>query len=217
MPSLPANNSSERIGKAQEKLMSNLIVIDNYSATALSSSEQLANQFAAVKIVDSKENLVEVVAEGESKASLNDVPAKNASKGSLDNLAKNNNSKGSIIDLAKNRSNASLNKSEASISMLSRSNSRIVAVESVNEEAKKSVDDLVAVSLNETKEAGEAGEAGEVADENAPETVATETSSLAPVAVQSTEALATIQAEGEEEPKKSCLAQKAAKCRCIIS
>lgn len=209
MASLPANNSSERLAKAQEKVMSNPVVIDNYSATALSSSEQLADQFAAVKIADSKENLVDVVARSESKASLNDFPAKNASKGSIDHITKNNNSKGSITDLAKNRSTASLNKSEA---ILNQSNTEIAAVEFFKEEANKSSDELVAVSLNEAKEAKEVTDVKET-----PEPVANETSTSTPVAVQSTEAPDTIQAEGEEESKKSCLAQKAAKCRCVIS
>jgi hypothetical protein len=232
LASLPANNSSERLSKAHEMVMS---AIENKSITALSPSEQLANDFAAVKIADSKENLAEV-AKSESKASLNDLAAKNPSKGSINDLAKNNNSKGSISDLAKNRSTASLNKnSEATISKLSQSSIAIVAssepVKAEGEgEAKKSTDELVNVSLNE-----------KVEELMAPEPVAAETSSPAlavettadaaeisspalavettadAAANESTEAPAIIQAESEEEGKKSCLAQKAAKCRCIIS
>lgn len=219
MASLPANNSSERLAKAQqEKVLNNPVAIGNDSVTALSSSEQLANDLAAVKIADSKENLAEV-AKSESKASLNDLASKNCSKGSLNNLTKNNNSRGSINDLAKNRSNVSLNKSEASIPKMSQSNTEIAAdtAESVKEEAKKSTDELVAVSLNEKSE--------EVADEKSPaEPVVAETSTPAPAAETKTENTtaseenaAAVQTEANEEGKKSCLAQKAAKCRCIIS
>lgn len=212
MASLPATNSSERLSKANQKSLS-AVVADNDVAAVMSSSEQLASELAAVKIADSKENLTEVAVKNESKASLNEIAAKNESKGSLNDLSKNNNSKGSIRVLAKNRSTASLNKSDASLSNL---NTEIVAeekvTESVKEEAKKSTDELVAVSLNETQESEK------VSEEKTAEPAAT-TESAAPTsepAASSTEAPAAVQPE-EDQAKKSCLAQKAAKCRCIIS
>lgn len=227
MSSLPANNSSERLSKAEKTMSYASVAKDHADGTdgALSSSELLATELAAVKIADSKENLAEVV-KSESKTSLNEIAAnneKNESKASLNEIATKNQSNGSITmkssqgsinDLARNGSKASLNRSNVSLSKLSQSNPEIASeeekvAEPVLEEAKRSTDELVAVSLNENIEEKEAKEESEpVATETA--APATEAATVA----QTTEAPAQVT---EEETKKSCIAQKAAKCRCIIS
>lgn len=202
MSSLPANNSSERLSKAEKTMSYAAVAKVDGTDGALSSSELLATELAAVKIADSKENLAEV-AKSESKTSLNGIAAKNASQGSINALAKN-------------ESKASLNKSNASLSKLSRSNPEISSeqiveekiAEPVAEEAKKSTDELVAVSLNE------ASEAKEESEPVATETFAPVIVAAAVAAAPTTEAPAQVT---EEETKKSCIAQKAAKCRCIIS
>ena len=219
-----ANNSSERLSKTSEKAFSKT----DLSITA-SPSELLAAELGAIKIKDSKEDLSEKSKEEgpvkySSLASLKKDNLSNSklSEKNLSNtkLSEGNNLSNSKLSEGNNLSDSKLSESNLSNSKLSENNnlsssklsennnlssSKLSEKNSIMSAVKKaysissnksSADKLEAVSLNDPEVVTEKGASTVAVAENANESV--------PV-------------DDEEAVKKSCVAEKAAKCRCVIS
>lgn len=218
-----ANNSSERLSKSSEKALSSTNL-----AGAVSSTEILTSELSAIKIQDSKENLneklidaVEVQAKNSSQASITSVKKDNLSSSKLsnNNLSSSNLSTGNLSSSKLNNDNLSSSKlSNSSASKLNNSTTGLAAkvkrALSIKSN-KSSTDKLEAVSLNEpaiedekqfsSENIEKKDSEGSVGDEAIAVTAVVETSDeIVPV-------------EGEEAAKKSCISEKSAKCRCIIS
>ena len=154
----------------------------------MSSTELLTAELAAVKLTDSKENLVEEQEVVVVAVAVVEAEAEEQLSASL----------------------SEVNKSTGSLNKLNRSNSKLgldstTATEDV---AKKSTEELVAVSLDEPK-----------VNETEIETE-TQVKEEASGGVDESEEVAKdeiAEDESEKSKKKCCALQKAAKCRCIIS
>ena len=150
----------------------------------MSSTELLTAELAAVKLTDSKENLVEEQEVVVVAVAVVEAEAEEQLSASL----------------------SEVNKSTGSLNKLNRSNSKLgldstTATEDV---AKKSTEELVAVSLDEPKV-------------NETETQVKEEASGAADESDEVAKNETAEDESEKSKKKCCALQKAAKCRCIIS
>ena len=214
--SFPANNV---INNSSERLSERSLGQAAKQELSPSPSEMLAQEFAAVKINDSRENLVdkeekdddedenkqvkEEVVPTTTSTSLTDSNASSlnaAQPVDVSEISLNRSSKGSIAELAKSRSTSSLNKvTTAKNTSLQRTNSKL-DLETAVQEAKKSVGELVAVSLDSSELVeSEKNESVEVQKQTEEE--------------KTTEA----QSNTAEETKKSCLDQKISKMCCVIS